>query len=68
MDRRKFNEAKSDYIVFTRSRDEFATRFTLNNKLVERKYFIKIVGVWLEDDLSWSKNTQKGLCQVEYAH
>ena len=32
----QINELKSYYLVFTRSKRDFATRFTINNKYLER--------------------------------
>ena len=55
----KHNEEKSDYIIFTHARQKFSTRLTLNNKLLERKKFTKIVGVYLQDSGKWSKNTRE---------
>ena len=55
----KMNEAKSNYLVFTRSKEKFATRFTLNNKHLEKLQITKILGVWLSEDGSWAKNTQE---------
>ena len=57
----KMNETKSNYIIFTKSKKKFATRFTLNNKHLEKLIITKILGVWLSEDGSWSKNTQETL-------
>ena len=51
------NEAKSNYMIFSRSQEKFATRLTLNNVLLERLNVSKILGIWIADDLTWSKNT-----------
>ena len=45
----QLNEEKSNYIIFTKAREEFAARHTLNEKLLERKKVTKIVGVFLEE-------------------
>ena len=42
----KLNPEKSDYMIFTRAREQFSTRFQLEGKVLDRKYFIKLVGVW----------------------
>ena len=55
----QLNEKKSSYIVFSRSKSEFSTRLTLNNITLERKSVIKILGVWLQDDLKWDFNTKQ---------
>ena len=41
----KLKESKSNYIIFTRSRQDFATRVTVNNKLIERQQYVKLLGV-----------------------
>jgi hypothetical protein len=60
------NEEKSDYQIFTRSRQEFAARFVMNNKHIDRKYVSKILGVWLEESGNWAKNTSE-ICKRAYS-
>ena len=55
----KMNELKTNYLVFTRSKEKFATRFAVNNKHLEHLKITKILGVWISEDGSWSKNTQE---------
>ena len=62
----KLNEGKCNYIVFSRSGTEIATRLTLNGKTLDRIEEIKLVGVWLTSWLDWEKNT-KELCKKAYA-
>ena len=62
----QLNEEKSNYIIFTKAREEFAARLTLNEKLIERKKVTKIVGVWLEERGGWAKNTAE-ICRSAYA-
>ena len=62
----KLNEQKSTYMIFSRSETEFATRLTLNDKTLERIEEVKLVGVWLDTWLDWSKNT-KEICKKAYA-
>ena len=62
----KLNEGKSNYMVFSRSDTEIATRLTLNGKTLDRIEEIKLVGVWLTTWLDWEKNT-KELCRKAYA-
>ena len=45
----KLNEEKSNYIIFSKAREDFAARLTLNGKLLERKKVTKIAGVLLEE-------------------
>ena len=61
----KLKESKTDYMVFTRSRDTFSTRLTLNGTLIDRKYENKCLGVWLQSDGQWEKNTRE-LCKSGY--
>ena len=64
------NEMKSYYLVFTRSQQDFATRFTINNRYLERLSVTEILGVWISEDGSWTKNTQeilkKGYSRVSF--
>ena len=53
------NEKKSAYIVFSRSKDEFSTRLALNEVSLDRMSVIKILGVWLQEDLKWDFNTKQ---------
>ena len=62
----ELNELKSNYIVFSRSKEEFNTRLQMNNKPLERKNAIKILGIWLTEDLSWDLNT-KQICIKAYS-
>ena len=62
----KLNEAKSDYQIFTKSRKSFAARFSINNKIIERKTDAKVLGLWLQEDGGWSKNTAE-ICKSAYA-
>ena len=41
----QLKESKTNYIIFTRSRQDFATRITVNNKLIERQQYVKLLGV-----------------------
>ena len=63
----KLNPAKSSYMVFTRSKEQFATRLMLNSQTLEQKRACKILGVWIEEDAgSWNKNTTE-LCRSAYS-
>ena len=62
----QLKESKTDYLVLTRARDIFATRFTVNDKYIERKEVSKLLGVWLQEDGSYETNTQQ-LCKQGYA-
>ena len=62
----KINASKCNYMVFSRSKEQFSTRLTIDNAVLERKQSIKILGVWLSDDLSWSRNC-KEICIKAYS-
>ena len=62
----KMNAAKCNYMVFSRSKEQFSTRLTIDHAVLERKQSIKILGVWLSDDLSWSRNC-KEICIKAYS-
>ena len=63
----QLNPAKSSYMIFSRSQEEFATRISLNSKTLEQKRACKILGVWIEEDAgSWHKNTTE-LCKSAYS-
>ena len=61
----QLKESKTNYIIFTRSRQEFATRLTVNNKLIERQEYVQLLGVWLQPDGGWGKQV-KELCKKAY--
>jgi hypothetical protein len=62
----RLNEEKTNYLIFTRAQQKFATRLTVNGKWLERKEAVKICGVWLQEDGGWEENT-KQLCKSAYA-
>ena len=60
------NEAKCSYMVFTRTKENFATRLAINNVNLERTSVTKILGVWISEDMSWSRNCQE-ICVKAYS-
>ena len=62
----KLNEDKSNYMVFSRSETEVATRLTLNGNTLDRIEEVKLLGVWITTWLDWEKNT-KEICKKAYA-
>ena len=62
----QLNEAKSNFLIFTRARNDFASRFVINNKNIDRKYVTKLLGVFLEEGGGWSENT-KQICKRSYS-
>ena len=62
----KLNEAKCNYMVFTRSKEDFATRLTVNKCKIDQIPVSKILGVWISVDLSWERNT-KEICRKAFS-
>merc|ERR1712243_537924 len=62
----KLNEAKCNYLIFSRTKQNFSTRLSVNNVLMDRLSVTKILGVWISEDLSWDKNCQE-ICKKAYA-
>ena len=60
------NEKKSNYIIFTRAKEDFSTRLSLNGLPLERVKVTKILGIWLQEDLGWDENT-KQICRKAYS-
>ena len=56
----------TNYMVFSRSQTEVATRLTVNSKTIDRIEEVKLVGVWIDTWLDWEKNTRE-LCRKAYA-
>ena len=62
----KLNEAKSNYMIFSRSKESFATRLKVNNINLDRLSVTKLLGVWITEDMSWSRNSQE-ICKKAYS-
>ena len=46
-------------MIFTRSETDSGTRLSLDNAKLDRVEEAKVVGVWLQSDMKWTKNTGK---------
>ena len=62
----KLNEAKCKYMVFTRTKEKFTTRLSVNDQSLERISVMQLLGVWISEDLSWDKNCQE-ICKKAYS-
>jgi hypothetical protein len=62
----QLNGQTTNYMVFSRSQTEVATRLTVNSKTIDRIEEVKLVGVWIDTWLDWEKNTRE-LCRKAYA-
>ena len=60
------NTAKCNYMVFTRMKENFATRLAVNDVNLEKISVTKLLGVWIAEDLSWSRNCQE-ICVKSYS-
>ena len=53
--------------MFSRSKEQFVTRLTVNNSKIDQKRVSKILGCWVDDDAgNWVTNT-KELCKSAYS-
>ena len=55
----QINVSKSNYMLFTRTQTDFATRLKVNNLNIDKLSEAKICGVWLTEDLKWDKNVKE---------
>ena len=55
----QINEKKSNYMLFSRSTTEVATRLKINDKVIDRLVEQKVLGVWITNWLDWQKNTDE---------
>ena len=62
----KINEAKCNYMVFTRTKEDFSTRLSVNDVQLEKISVTQLLGVWISEDMSWDKNC-KEMCKKAYA-
>ena len=53
-------------MVFSRSKENVATRLAVNDKILERKNMTKILGIWIDEDLNWSRNV-KEICVKSFS-
>ena len=60
------NAKKCNYMVFSRSKDDFSTRLFVNNTYMERMNVSKILGLWISEDLTWSRNCSE-ICKKAYS-
>ena len=62
----KLNVSKCSYMIFSRSKSDFATRLSINNQILNKVEATKLLGLWITEDLSWAKNCQ-AICQKAYS-
>ena len=64
----KLNAKKSYYIIFSWSVQDFAARLTINGTKLDRVELSKLLGVWISDNLSWSRNYSEFCTQAYSRH
>ena len=62
----KINVAKTNYMIFTRTKTSFATRLAIEDSPIDQLQESKVVGVWLTSNMKWEKNTRE-LTKKAYA-
>ena len=62
----QLNEEKSNYMILSRSIENFATRLTLNSIKLEQLHDVRLLGVIIQDDLKWDSNTAD-VCKRAFA-
>ena len=62
----KLNEAKSNYMIFSRGKNKFVTRLGLNGIKLDQVSTSQLLGIWITEDLSWAKNT-KEICKKAFS-
>ena len=62
----KLNPAKCKFMIFSRSGEKFTTRLTLNNENLERTNKLKLLGLHITENLSWSENCTQ-ICRKAYS-
>ena len=60
------NKDKSNFIIFSRSKESFTTRISISGDMIKRVSVIKLLGVWLQEDLGWQENT-KQICKKAFS-
>ena len=55
----KINEEKCYYMTFSRSNSNCVTRLNMNDTNLDKRKSTKLLGIWISDDLSWSRNCKE---------
>jgi hypothetical protein len=62
----KLNEKKCNYVVFSRSNTEFATRLQIEDVVIDRIEEHKLLGLWLSTYLDYERNIQE-ICRKAFS-
>jgi hypothetical protein len=55
----QINVEKTSYMIFTGSKADFGTRLSLDNAKLDWVEEAKVVCVWMQSDMKWTKNTKE---------
>jgi hypothetical protein len=62
----KIISSKTNYMIISRSQENFTTRLSINGEKIDRKSVVKVLGVWLSEDAGdWSINISQ-ICRKAY--
>ena len=63
----QINSKKSNFMLFSRSKENFTTRLTINSDPIVRQSVTRILGVWISEDAGcWEKNTSE-ICKKSFS-
>ena len=52
--------------MYTRSKENFTTRISIDDSPIDRVTVTKLLEVWLQEDMGWNENT-KQICKKAYS-
>ena len=61
----KLNVGKSKYMIFSKSKEQFTTRLSVNHNILDRENEMIHLGLWISQDLSWEKHISE-VCKKTY--
>ena len=62
----KINTTKTNYMIISRSQENFTTRLSINGDKIDRQSVVKVLGVWISEDVGdWSYNISQ-ICKKAY--
>lgn len=61
----KLNVSKSKYMIFSKSKEEFTTRLSVEQTNIDRMKEMIHLGLWITEDLSWDKHISE-ICKKTY--
>ena len=62
----QLNEGKSNFMIFSRTIQDFTTRLKLNDKKLDLLHETRLLGVIIQDNLKWDLNTED-ICKRAFA-